>query len=216
MMFFDKTIWYYLGRYIDSLKDSQFDIADVDEIGYFKQAVNIRLKKDYLLDEKHLENIGESDLAARSNLLSLVYRNRLVATCRLTPPPFEISRIFPNGEAAIDEYSDYLEISRLICVQKNMSANFLIHVGTIGISSGCKGFVGLCMRHHLKSFKRFGFKIIAGPLPVPDRKGNEYFVVVGNFTNAGIRSCGYVLLTKFKMAFPNRQFWRTKKLFWFK
>jgi len=201
-MYLNNYIYGMVDKYLSGLQNCEYNSLSSDEIGELKYSV-YKKQMQYLLDIEHLKRISEDDLAKRSHLLSLSYHNKPIATCRLTPAPFEISKLVIDGSFDLDRYKHYLEISRLICTNKQMSVNTMIHAGNYGFRVGCySGFIGLCRKRYTTSFQRFGLKVVHGPFCIHDRDNNEYYIVAATFTTMGIRACGYILQKKVKEALP--------------
>jgi len=142
-------------------------------------------KKAQYLVPKTSEEISRERLYDINAYHSIV-RNRkgeIVASSRFLPYPFEMCTIGLPSDLRLSQFSNYLEISRLVtnCPGKGVGKRLLIHAGIWAIcDTHYDGFLAICRETNLKLFSYFGLAKLAN-FNLEHRKGSEYSLIKADF-----------------------------------
>lgn len=142
-------------------------------------------KKAQYLVPKTTEEISRERLYDANAYHSIV-RNRkgeIVASSRFLPYPFEMCTIGLPSDLRLSQFSNYLEISRLVTNSpgKGIGKRLLIHAGIWAIrDTHYDGFLAICRETNLKLFSYFGLAKLAN-FNLEHRKGAEYSLIKADF-----------------------------------
>lgn len=148
-------------QYSDLLRGQSLSEEKLDQIRAFRHNL-YQEKQAYLIPKNEIEIEAEKKMDGRS-YHAVVYdkHEKIVAVARFTPYPFEVTEIL--GEEKTLPFSNYLEISRLICGPKKqgIGKRLLIKAGIFAIrSKKFDGFIAICRDENCTIFQKFGLKKI--------------------------------------------------------
>ena len=141
-------------------------------------------KQKYLVAENDIQTETEKNYDLHS-YHSRVFdkENNLVAVVRLLPFPFELSALGVPADVRLSQYSNYLEISRLVTNKPGLGIGkrLLIFAGIWAIRDTIyDGFLAVCRKKNLKLFSLFGLSRIAN-FGISHRPGAEYSLIKADF-----------------------------------
>jgi hypothetical protein len=142
------------------------------------------INSPYLLDQAQVEIENELQIDERSYHFIIFNNGDLAASVRLTPAPYEASRLTP-GQIEDNKYGNFLEFSRLITNSEMKDRStpamlLLIKAGLWCLSETThSGIFGLCKIKRVRFLSRFGLKPLAESLSIPNR-GDGYSLMSAN------------------------------------
>jgi predicted GNAT family N-acyltransferase len=138
----------------------------------------------YLLDPYQKKIELNLDLDTRSHhILARKKDGSVVGALRLTPYPFELTKLTDRCDLLSQELKQGLEIGRLITDPsvKDVGKKMMILAGVHAVeNTPARGFVGLCRTEKLSYFKNFGMSEISEPTEIDGRPG-LYYVIAADF-----------------------------------
>ncbi len=163
----------------------------LDQIEAFRNEMYLE-KQSYLIAQTQEDRRIEKDLDRRS-YHAIVYskKKEIIAVTRLTPYPFETTAIL--GEEKTKSFKRYLEISRLVCRNKEagIGKRLLIKSGCFAIRSKLyDGFIAICRDENCPIFKKFGLTEIE-TFKYKNRGDASYHFICANFFKVSTSTIRY-------------------------
>jgi hypothetical protein len=168
-------------KYSNLTLGSQFQNYELEQIKNFRNKM-YQEKNSYLIAKTQFEQNLEEEIDFRS-YHSIVYNqnNQIVAVSRFTPYPFEITAIL--GKEKTLPFKNYLEISRLVCLEKHsgIGTRLLVKAGLYSIvQKKYDGFIAICRDENRSIFQKFGLKSIY-QFNYSERGSNQYHFICADF-----------------------------------
>jgi hypothetical protein len=156
----------------------------IEGIASFRREQNLR-RVPYLETEAQHRLEARLGLDARSFHFAACADERIVASVRLTPAPFELSVLLPDLD--VGAYASYLEFSRL-CVAEHLPRPLRLEaISQMVTSAGVwclahpeyGGIVALCRADRIAFMRKVGLRCKNRNLAIPDR-GEDYALMAGS------------------------------------
>lgn len=170
-------------KYESVVHGSSLTTSERSELFNFR--VNCYEKKAKYLVPTTAEAISKEKIYDENAYHSIV-RDRngdIVAASRFLPYPFEMCTIDLPSDLRLSQFSNYLEISRLVTSKpgKGIGKRLLIHAGIWAIQdTHYDGFLAICRETNLKLFSYFGLSKLAN-FNLEVRPGSEYSLIKADF-----------------------------------
>lgn len=162
---------------------SSLDQKEKNELFAFR--VKCYEQKASYLVPKTVEEISKEKIYDENAYHAIVKdgRGQIVAASRFLPYPFEMCSIELPDDLRLSQFSNYLEISRLVTNRpgKGIGKRLLIHAGIWAIEDTFyDGFLAICREQNLKLFSYFGLSKLAN-FHLEARRGSEYSLIKADF-----------------------------------
>lgn len=160
---------------------SSLNAEQLKEIQVFRQTY-LQHRHPYLFDEEHCKYINEDHFDAECFHLTIRYKNRMIATNRLSHAKFEAAILLKNIN--LDQYNDYIEISRAVIDPSFKGIGQILFLWSgiyCATTTTKKGFIALTQEKLLSHYEAFGLEIMSRQLKIPYRGQQEYFLIGASF-----------------------------------
>jgi len=163
--------------------------VDVDGRGFLNEVHALR-RRGYERSAPHLladfQNQIEKKMAIDEASAHFYARagGQIVASLRLTRPPFEMSELSPNIREVVNSLTGYLEIGRLIVDDnlrgQGLGKKVLYQAMIWAYSCEYRGFIAICRRQRAQEFHRLGMRRWnREPFSIASRPDGEYYLMTG-------------------------------------
>jgi hypothetical protein len=205
-------------KYTSVVHGGELSDDEREEIYLFRNSC-YESKSQYLVPNNSLKEKTERNFDIHS-FHSRVYdkKNQLVAVVRLLPYPFEMSTFSLPVGVKMSQFSNYLEISRLVTSKpgQGIGKRLLMLVGIWAIKDTIyDGFLAVCRKTNLKLFSLFGLSKIANFI-IEQRSGAEYSLIRADFrliTKATLKLFSQKVNPVYQLALAVKTFSRKRSLF---
>jgi hypothetical protein len=140
---------------------------------------------EYLIPKNETEVTREKSLDKNSyhTIVRCRKTQEIVGVMRLVSYPFEMSFLGMPVKLNMYEYSNYLELSRLIVARKGkgIGKRLLIHAGLFAMHrTNHTGFMAICRDEKMDLFNTFGLQSLA-VFELDKRPGSQYHLIKADF-----------------------------------
>lgn len=153
---------------IQKFRYEQYQQSSAYLNAYFQES----LERKLLLDERGLHFYAS-------------YNGQVIASLRVTPPPFEMSGLSNELRDRVEELKDYVELGRLLVDDRFRSKGVgkkLLYASAIHlVNQRYQGFIAICREHRRREFLRFGLVQNGPPFEIKTRPGSQYYLLSGNW-----------------------------------
>ncbi len=175
-------------NHLDSNKNSKYIMTSfTEDLIQFRNKQYLK-SSQYLLNSEHSKRCNENEIDKRSAHLIYEQNNEINGALRLTPFPFEMCEVLPKHQKVLNNYSDYIEIGRLISNDKKKTKDFLIYAGIRSFFKykNTKGFIALVPIKFERKYKWFGFTRCSDILTIDYRNNGQYLIMKSDYSTMGI------------------------------
>ncbi len=188
----------------------------IDEIQQFRQEEYTRTAK-YLTEDFQESLEKRLKIDEKSFHFFARYQGKIIASLRITPPPFEMTELSTELKNAVLQHKNYLEIGRLLVkdgYQKaGLGKKILFQAMLFSYFSDYEGFIAICREHRRKEFERFGMKPYQRQkFILPSRQSAHYYFLTGRFSDLVYKIATYYGLKRFKNLMMGKPLTNWKKL----
>lgn len=152
-----------------------FSSPEYQEQRTFRKEQNL-VRAPHLEQGQHLSREEDNVIEQRSLHFGLYQNEKLVATVRLTPAPFELAKYWKKQPDLLQSIEGYFEFSRL-CTKldlplKGLYARLLLVKAAMHLfnSNQARGIVGICRPQTFRYLQRLGLKPEGAPIWIPERQ----------------------------------------------
>lgn len=174
-------------RFVGPLSASTFTDAFREQLRAFR-VEQYRQQTPYLLSEEQQRLEERMLLDERSTHFVALRGERLLATLRVTPFPFELAELSPALAQAAPPFIRFAEFSRLVCEHSARGA--LLGSRLMGeaclwaLEQGFEGVIALCKQQRRPLFERYGLSAQADrTFLVPSREAESYSLMAGRWAD---------------------------------
>lgn len=142
---------------------------------------------DYLLSAEQLHIETTLDMERRSYYFYIEKHGSITACLRLTPYPFEFSALHSSLHQPAIEYSEYIELSRLVAdtnsEHREITLGLITYACDWAILCGYQGIIALCSAAAQSMYSRYGLSNVTpgGFCELNIRNNKPYGLMAGSW-----------------------------------
>ena len=147
---------------------------------------NTEARAPYLYSKEQKAIDKELQIDERSAHFVIATENEIMAYLRLTPRPFELSKLDPKWIDAEKRFDDFYELSRLATTPKIKSRALYARLLLLGSGlwlfnhTDCQGIIAVCREDKLKYFSQFGLRAFFHYKSYLEARESYYHIISAN------------------------------------